>query len=102
MSPHSQARPDTDIRIDRNANAIVMTRRLSAPRTDVFDAWTQPERVAVWWDPSGTHLTSCEIDLRPGGAFRFVHAGLPDAPPFSGIYREITPPNGSSSRRWAR
>ena len=92
MSPNSQTRPDTEVLIDRAANTIVMTRRLAAPRAYVFDAWTQPEHVICWWDPSGSRLTSCEIDLRPGGAFRFVPEGSPDVPSFSGVYREIAPP----------
>ena len=72
---------------------IVITRSFAAPRRVVFDAWTKPEHVAQWWDPSRTPLAICEIDLRPNGAFRFVHqrpAG--SARPFTGIYREIEPP----------
>jgi uncharacterized protein YndB with AHSA1/START domain len=72
---------------------IVITRDFDAPRTVVFDAWTKAEHVAHWWDPSGGPLAVCEIDLRPAGAFRFIHGG-PDGPkhPFAGIYREITAP----------
>jgi uncharacterized protein YndB with AHSA1/START domain len=72
---------------------IVIERVFDAPRTLVFEAWTKAEHVAHWWDPSGTPLAVCEIDLRPGGAFRFVNGG-PDGAryPFSGVYREITPP----------
>ncbi len=38
-------------------------------------------------------LPVCEIDLRPGGAYRFVQRG-PDGKdyPFKGVYREIVPP----------
>jgi uncharacterized protein YndB with AHSA1/START domain len=72
---------------------IVITRSFAAPRRVVFDAWTKPEHVAQWWDPSRTPLAICEIDLRPNGAFRFVHQGpLGSAHPFTGIYREIEPP----------
>lgn len=72
---------------------ILITRAFDAPRTVVFDAWTKPEHVAQWWDPSGAPLAVCEIDLRPTGAFRFVPQG-PDGlkHPFTGIYREIAPP----------
>jgi len=42
------------------------------------------------WPPRA--LTTCEIDLRPGGAFRFVSDGHPDMP-FTGTYREIAPPD---------
>jgi uncharacterized protein YndB with AHSA1/START domain len=73
---------------------IVITRAFDAPRTVVFDAWTKAEHVAQWWDPSRTPLAVCEIDLRPDGAFRFVHHG-PDGlkHPFTGVYREIAAPS---------
>jgi uncharacterized protein YndB with AHSA1/START domain len=71
----------------------VLTRTLAAPRAQVFEAWTQPEHVRCWWDPAGHPLAECEIDLRPGGAFRFVNRHSPDAYEFVGIYCEITPPD---------
>lgn len=72
---------------------IVITRLFDAPRTIVFEAWTKAEHVVHWWDPSGVPLSVCEIDLRPTGAFRFVNAGPEGAQyPFTGIYREIAPP----------
>ena len=72
---------------------IVIERIFDAPRALVFEAWTKAEHVAHWWDPSGTPLAICEIDLRPGGAFRFVNGGPDGAKyPFTGFYREITPP----------
>ena len=72
---------------------IVIERVFEAPRTLVFEAWTKAEHVAHWWDPSGAPLAECEIDLRPNGAFRFVNAGPEGAKyPFTGFYREITPP----------
>lgn len=73
---------------------IVIERVFDAPRTLVFEAWTKPEHVAHWWDPSGAQLAVCEIDLRPDGAFRFVNSGPEGAKyPFCGFYREITPPS---------
>jgi uncharacterized protein YndB with AHSA1/START domain len=72
---------------------IVITRSFDAPRRVVFDAWTKPEHVAAWWDPAGLRLTTCEIDLRPNGAFRFVHASDgAQATAFTGVYREIDVP----------
>jgi uncharacterized protein YndB with AHSA1/START domain len=73
---------------------IVVTRLFDAPRAVVFEAWTRPEHVAHWWDPSGAPLAVCEIDLRPNGAFRWVNRA-PDGGEgysFGGIYREIVPP----------
>ena len=73
---------------------IVITRTFDAPRALVFEAWTRAEHVARWWDPSGVPLAVCEIDLRPGGAFRWVNRA-PDGGEghsFTGTYREIAPP----------
>jgi uncharacterized protein YndB with AHSA1/START domain len=71
---------------------IVMTRVFNAPRRLVFDAWTRPEHVKRWWGPPSFMLTVCEIDLRPGGAFRWVNRA-PDGTeyPFQGVYDEIVP-----------
>jgi uncharacterized protein YndB with AHSA1/START domain len=73
---------------------IVVTRLFDAPRGLVFEAWTKAEHVTHWWDPSGTSLAVCEIDLRPNGNFRWVNRA-PDGGEghsFSGTYREIAPP----------
>ena len=77
-----------------NDRQIVVTRLFDAPRAVVFEAWTKAEHVTRWWDPSGVPLAICEIDLRPNGAFRWVNRA-PDGGEghsFSGIYREIAPP----------
>lgn len=72
---------------------LVMAQTFDAPRADVFEAWTTPEAVALWWDPTGAKLAVCEIDLRPGGAFRWINQGAAGAKhPFTGVYREIVPP----------
>jgi uncharacterized protein YndB with AHSA1/START domain len=69
---------------------ILIVRDFAAPRDLVFEAWTTAEHVEQWWDPTRERLTACEIDLRPGGRFRFVPGGA--RPPFVGVYREILPP----------
>jgi uncharacterized protein YndB with AHSA1/START domain len=72
---------------------IVITRTFAAPRALVFEAWTRPEHVSQWWDPSGAPLSSCEIDLRPNGAFRWVNQASGGAGhAFAGTYREISAP----------
>jgi uncharacterized protein YndB with AHSA1/START domain len=92
MPAQSQATPKTNLEIDRGAHTIRLTRVFDAPRAEIFQAWTRPEHVSCWWDAAGEPLTVCEIDLRPGGAFRFVTKGHPDMP-FAGTYREIAPPD---------
>ena len=82
---------NTDVTLDRNTHTIILTRVLAAPCEQVFEAWTRPEHVTCWWDPSGEPLAECEIDLRPGGAFRFVNRHPPGTHQFAGVYREIVP-----------
>jgi uncharacterized protein YndB with AHSA1/START domain len=54
---------------------IVSTRRFDAPRERVFEAFSDPSRLARWWGPKGFTNTFDEFDLRPGGAWRFVMHG---------------------------
>jgi uncharacterized protein YndB with AHSA1/START domain len=71
---------------------VVLTRVFDAPRAMVFDALTKPELLKRWYGPDGWSLDVCEIDLRPGGRWRFV-VRRPDGKPIGqyGVYREITP-----------
>ena len=72
---------------------IEMTRLFDAPRQLVFDAFTNPAHVPHWFGPRGWSVPVCEIDLRPGGSWRYVLRG-PDGEEMgmSGVYREIKPP----------
>jgi uncharacterized protein YndB with AHSA1/START domain len=72
---------------------ILMTRAFNAPRALVFEAWTRPELVRHWWGRDGLSMPVCEIDLRPGGAWRYTLRD-PDGNEyrFRGVYREIAPP----------
>ena len=76
--------------IDQQNLVIAFERTLAASRDEVFDAWTLPERIREWWDPTGSPLVAAEIDLQVGGAFRFVNAG--HSPPFAGTYEVIERP----------
>jgi uncharacterized protein YndB with AHSA1/START domain len=73
---------------------IVMSRVFDAPRSLVFDAWTRPELLERWLGVrGGWSMVVCEVDLRVGGAYRFVWRG-PDGAEMGmgGVYREIVPP----------
>jgi uncharacterized protein YndB with AHSA1/START domain len=82
----------TVVAIDRETHTIRLTRDFDASRAQIFAAWTQAEHVRAWWDACGEPLSACDIDLRAGGAFRFVTQGHPEMP-FMGVYREIAPPD---------
>jgi uncharacterized protein YndB with AHSA1/START domain len=51
---------------------IRITRVFDAPAALVFKAWTTPELVSRWWGFESAPLVVCDIDLRPGGAWRYV------------------------------
>ena len=72
---------------------FVITRRFDAPRTLVFRAFTEPERLRHWWGPTGFSWVSCTMDLRAGGTFHYCMRS-PDGQDMWGkwIYREIVPP----------
>jgi uncharacterized protein YndB with AHSA1/START domain len=73
---------------------IKMTRVVDAPRSLVFEAWTSAEHLPHWMiGPDGWTMPVCEVDLRPGGAYRFVWRN-PDGAEMemTGVYREVTPP----------
>ena len=73
---------------------IRMTRLFDAPRALVFAAMTKPEHIKRWWGnlDAGYSVPVCEVDLRPGGAWRFVNRHPKGDAEFYGVYREIKPP----------
>jgi uncharacterized protein YndB with AHSA1/START domain len=77
----------------RGDREIVMTRIFDAPRDLVFDALTKPELLKRWFGPHGWTLTECDVDLRPGGAWRFLsHGPGGHTMGMRGVYREIVRP----------
>ncbi len=71
---------------------ILITREFDAPRHLVYRAYTTPELVRRWWSGGRGEVTVCDIDLRVGGAWRYVMlAGGDFEVAFRGVYREIVP-----------
>jgi uncharacterized protein YndB with AHSA1/START domain len=73
---------------------FVMSRTFNAPRDLVFAAYTKPEHMKQWFSVEGWELTTCEVDLRPGGSYRYAWTG-PDAAEmgFHGEFTEVEPPS---------
>jgi len=71
---------------------ILVVREFDAPRELVYRAYTEPELVKRWWPGKRGEMTTAEIDLRVGGAWRYVmiaEGGFEVA--FHGEFREIVP-----------
>jgi len=72
---------------------IVMTRVFDAPRHLVFEAMTRPELLKRWLlGPEGWTMPVCEIDLREGGAYRYVWQKGDTQMGMGGVYKEIAAP----------
>jgi uncharacterized protein YndB with AHSA1/START domain len=72
---------------------LVMERIFDAPRELVWKVITDPERISLWWGPHGYTTTVVEMDVRPGGRWRFInHTTGGEDVPFKGEYLEVVPP----------
>jgi uncharacterized protein YndB with AHSA1/START domain len=93
--------------VDRSGSAVVtlpsdteilITRQFDAPAALVWEALTRSELVLRWWGPEWCPLESAEIDLRVGGAWRYV-ARMDDGTELGwrGVYRELDGPRSITS-----
>ena len=73
---------------------ILITRVFDAPRSLVFEAYTNPEHLPHWMlGPQGWTMPVCEVDLRPGGAWHFGWRKSDGTEmEMRGVYKEVSPP----------
>ena len=95
----------TATRIDRGSTAtttiyseggdLTFERTFDAPRELVWRAFTDPELIPRWWGKHGSTTTVVEMDVRPGGRWRYV-SSAPDRDDvvFFGEYLSVDPPEG--------
>ncbi len=67
--------------IDRTNNTVHISRTYAAGVDRAWWAWTDAEAISRWWGPQGWVATVYEMDVRPGGRWRF----------------QIAPPDGSAA-----
>jgi uncharacterized protein YndB with AHSA1/START domain len=71
---------------------ILTERVFDARRERVWAAYTDPELIPRWWGLRGSETRVDQLELRPGGAWRFVESNSDGSEAaFRGIYREVTP-----------
>jgi uncharacterized protein YndB with AHSA1/START domain len=72
---------------------IFLTRVFDAPRDLVWSAWTEPRHLIHWWGPKGFTNTFQEINVKPGGVWRFIMHG-PDGRDYQNkiIFDEVVKP----------
>lgn len=76
------------------ARSFIHSRLIDATPVQVFDAFSQPDRLARWWGPDGFSSTFERFDLRAGGAWQFVMHG-PDGAryPNTNVFTRVEPPD---------
>lgn len=82
---------------------IAIIRVVDAPRRIVFDAWTNPKHVPKWLSGlEGWTMPVCELDLRPGGKWRYVWRKADGGEmEMTGDVREVKPPERFvTTERW--
>jgi uncharacterized protein YndB with AHSA1/START domain len=93
----------TNDQLDKAAGSTVLStpadreirseRVFDASRERVFAAYTDPELIPEWWGPRRMTTIVDQMDVRPGGAWRFImREPNGDESGFRGTYREVTPP----------
>jgi uncharacterized protein YndB with AHSA1/START domain len=93
MSDQSQTAPAGATVTTPTDREIRTERVFDAPRDLVFATYTDPELIPEWWGAGGGTTVVDQMDVRPGGAWRYV-INNPDGggTAFRGTYREVTPP----------
>jgi uncharacterized protein YndB with AHSA1/START domain len=72
---------------------ITIRRQVNAPRPLVWDCFTKPEHLRRWRGPKDVEMVVCEVDVRPGGAWRVLYRRPSgDEFGFHGEYREVVAP----------
>lgn len=88
----------TEIRVEPNSHGITVIREFDAPTALVYKAFTDPQAIPHWWGPRYLTTTVDQMDVRPGGTWRFVQRA-PDGGmhAFHGVYHAVTPGCGAVS-----
>jgi uncharacterized protein YndB with AHSA1/START domain len=73
--------------------SIVVRREFGAPPTRVWRAMTEPEHMLRWLGSPEFPLTTCEMDVRVGGAYRWVFGSGELSMGVSGTFEEVAAPD---------
>jgi uncharacterized protein YndB with AHSA1/START domain len=79
---------------DTTDRELVFKRTFNAPRELVFEVWTNPNHVVHWWGPTGFTNTIHEMNVKPGGIWRFIMHG-PDGTDYPNkiVFKEVVKPS---------
>jgi uncharacterized protein YndB with AHSA1/START domain len=75
-----------------NPAMVVVRRVIAAPAGEVFDAWLDPEALAIWMRPGTIRRTTATVEARVGGRYKIVMEADDRSIPHTGEYRVIDRP----------
>ncbi|GGC84516.1 hypothetical protein GCM10011512_09200 [Tersicoccus solisilvae] len=79
--------------VTRLPQALILTRRFTAPREKVFRALSRPEHLRRWWGPPSCPVVDCTVDFRPGGIWHYRLRSTDGQEHWMrAVYRDIVPP----------
>ncbi|HEY6596698.1 MAG TPA: SRPBCC family protein [Asanoa sp.] len=82
----------TQVTVTPGTHEIVLTREFDAAPDVVYAALTDPAVVPSWWGPHGLTTKVEEMDVRPGGRWRFVQRDADGNEfGFNGVYHSVQP-----------
>ena len=81
-----------NVKNDTAIRELLLTRRLKAPVSLVWEVWSDPKHIAQWWGPDGFTNTIHAMDFKPGGVWNLTMHG-PDGTDYKNrsVFREIVP-----------
>jgi uncharacterized protein YndB with AHSA1/START domain len=77
---------------DMASAAVVVRRTIAAPAEDLFDAWLDPQALAIWMRPGEIRKTVATVDPRVGGRYEIIMSSATERYPTAGVYRVIDRP----------
>lgn len=72
--------------------AVVVRRTIAATAEELFDAWLDPEAMAIWMRPGSIQTTVAKVDPKVGGRYEIVMRSATETYPHTGVYRVINRP----------
>jgi len=72
--------------------AVVVRRTIAAPAEDLFDAWLDPQALALWMRPGTIQSTVAQVEARVGGGYEITMQGTSRPIVHKGVYRTIDRP----------
>jgi uncharacterized protein YndB with AHSA1/START domain len=80
--------------IDKDNLEVHAERVYKATPEQLYDAYTDPEKIAQWWGPAKYKMIVDKMDVRVGGVWRFLHEEADGTQyAFNGVYKELDRPN---------